>query len=227
MAATSQSSKFLPPTNKQQLKALGGIYKLNGDIRRAITVGIDESFLPIPIPKGGDWLDVHEETGQTVGEYVKMSKTIPTSTHELFCIGVTMADLYPQADWNFVYGEADIDRGIGLWSFARLDPLFPLTEEQQWQIPTEEQRILILKRAIGVFLHELIHLFGMEHCIYYLCMMNGTEHEEEMDEQPLYLCPVCLRKLYSSLEKVDFDVIRMYQGILDVCKKFNFKEEAE
>ncbi|CAF5195329.1 unnamed protein product [Rotaria magnacalcarata] len=146
---------------------------------------------------------------------------------ELFCIGVTMADIYPEASWNFVYGLASIDDGIGIYSFARLDPAFPDIEAAG---PcTDEERTLIFRRAIGVFVHEVIHLFGFEHCIYYSCLMNGAESEEEIDRQPLYLCPVCLRKMYSAMgkEKQHFNVIEMYTKMLDGCKRLNLKDELQ
>lgn len=148
-------------------------------------------------------------------------------TQELFCIGVTMADIYPSSNWNFVYGLASEANGIGVYSFARLDPAFPDIESAG---PcTEQERTLILKRAIGVFVHEVIHLFGVDHCIYYLCMMNGTETQEEMDEQPLYLCPICLRKMYTAVgkEKKHFNAVEMYRALVDASKKLNFKDEVD
>jgi len=35
-----------------------------------------------------------------------------------------MIDLYPQESWNFVFGEADIKRKVGVFSFARYNPKF-------------------------------------------------------------------------------------------------------
>ncbi len=83
-----------------------------------------------------------------------------------------MEDLYPKKDWNFVYGEADIDAGTGCYSFARLDPIFPNEDPQV--PPSSDDSILILRRAVKVILHEIGHLFGLSHCIYFTCLMNGT-----------------------------------------------------
>ncbi|CAF1116676.1 unnamed protein product [Rotaria sordida] len=288
---------FSPPTDHQRAKALGDTYQLNDNIRRAVTIGIDECFLPFPVPNEGDWVSIHEEPGQTVQEFEQTKRTVshtkaPSleticefachffpgceleilpqidftdfSKHfqtgkcinsytkqpqylassiigylkkmkrrerkhdrqELFCIGVTMADIYSESDWNFVYGLASVGDGIGVYSFARLDPSFPDTETAG--LCTNTERILVLKRAISVFVHEVIHLFGIAHCIYYLCLMNGAESEEEMDGQPLYLCPICLRKMYAALgkEKKQFNIIKMYTNILDACKRLHFKDEA-
>lgn len=42
-----------------------------------------------------------------------------------FCVvGITMVDLYPDETWNFVFGQAKSAAGVGVFSFARYDPLF-------------------------------------------------------------------------------------------------------
>ncbi|CAF1027073.1 unnamed protein product [Adineta ricciae] len=146
---------------------------------------------------------------------------------ELFSIGVTMSDIYPRPDWNFVYGSASIDDGIGIYSFARLDPLFPYSLSNSAQRPcTEPERVLILKRAVSTYVHEVMHLFGLEHCIYYSCLMNGCNCESEMDRQLLYLCPICLKKMYLSFGKERFRIKEMYQGLLELCRKVEFQEEV-
>ena len=44
---------------------------------------------------------------------------------EAFCVvGITMIDLYPNESWNFVFGQANAAAGVGVFSFARYDPLF-------------------------------------------------------------------------------------------------------
>lgn len=68
--------------------------------------------------------------------------------HELFCVAVTMVDIYPEPSWNFVFGLASEDDRIGVYSFARLDPLFPM--ETVPSTCTEEENRLILKRGAGV-----------------------------------------------------------------------------
>ncbi|KAF2824903.1 hypothetical protein CC86DRAFT_326217 [Ophiobolus disseminans] len=43
--------------------------------------------------------------------------------------------------------------------------------------------------------HELGHCFGMAHCVYYACNMQGTAGMKEDVRQPPYLCPVCEAKV--------------------------------
>ncbi|CAF3748932.1 unnamed protein product, partial [Rotaria sordida] len=67
---------FSPPTDHQRAKALGDTYQLNDNIRRAVTIGIDECFLPFPVPNEGDWVSIHEEPGQTVQEFEQTKRTV-------------------------------------------------------------------------------------------------------------------------------------------------------
>ena len=53
-------------------------FQLNGDIRRALTIAIDQSFPLMPIQQPGDWLYEQEESGQTVSEYQDCRRAKPT-----------------------------------------------------------------------------------------------------------------------------------------------------
>ncbi|ETO04771.1 hypothetical protein RFI_32624 [Reticulomyxa filosa] len=48
-------------------------------------------------------------------------------------------------------------------------------------------------------MHEIGHTFGIEHCVYFQCVMKGTNHLEELDKQPLMACPICLKKLHFAM----------------------------
>lgn len=65
----------------------------------------------------------------------------------------------------------------------------------------------IVMRACKTMCHEIGHMFGMMHCIYYECLMNGSNHMEESDSRPIFLCPVCLRKLQLACK---FDIQHRY-----------------
>jgi len=110
-----------------------------------------------------------------------------------FCIvGITMQDLYPDPRWNYVFGQASLKDRVGIYSFARYDPQF-------WNEPrTDAAKTLLLVRSLAVLLHETSHIFGMKHCVYYRCLVNGSNSLAESDRQPMHLCPVCLRKLQSA-----------------------------
>lgn len=161
-------------------------------------------------------------------DYLKKMQRKRHNCQELFCIGATMADIYPDPRWNFVYGEASVEEGIGIYSFSRFDPLFPHDSSQTLEKPcTQAEQVLILKRAVNTYLHEVMHLFGFEHCIYYRCLMNGANCENEMDGQPVYLCPVCLKKMYLLFGKQNYRVMDVYRGLLELSKRVGFEDEAK
>ncbi len=108
-------------------------------------------------------------------------------------IAVTMTDLYPDENWNFVFGQASTKNRVGVFSFSRYHPAW--TNQ-----PAEEgTEALVLRRAAKVLTHEMGHMFGIRHCIFYECNMNGANHLDEADATPMHLCPVCLRKLHHAI----------------------------
>lgn len=138
---------------------------------------------------------------------------------DAFCIlGVTMEDLYPEPSWNFVFGQASLSERTGVYSFARYDPAF------QGEPRRPNYGNVILKRSCRILAHETGHMFGLQHCIYYRCTLNGSNHLRESDSRPLHLCPVCLRKLQHS---IGFDIVKRYEELGTFYKKYGFNEEAQ
>lgn len=66
-------------------------------------------------------------------------------------------------------------------------------------------------------IHEIGHMFGIRHCIFFKCLMNGSMSLEEGTKKPLEFCPVCIRKLQSN---VGFDILVRFviKGILNLIK---------
>lgn len=122
-------------------------------------------------------------------------------------IAVTLVDLYPRESWNFVFGQANYNWGVGVFSFARYG----------------SDKELVLRRSLKVMTHEFGHMYGMHHCIYFSCLMNGANHLEESDEKPMNLCPVCLRKLQSSAQ---FEHLPRYAQLKRFWGKCGFSEPA-
>ena len=153
-------------------------------------------------------------------------KKIKKKYNNLCCLmGISIIDLYPDDSWNFVFGEASIQDSVGIFSFARYFPGFyklsvpqyfavdkddklknlkamidgeVSNDDKNWlnKVLDEKEQIIFIRRCLGVLLHEIGHLFGLEHCPYFECLMNGANHLQESDAAPLHLCPVCLHKLY-------------------------------
>lgn len=138
---------------------------------------------------------------------------------DAFCVlGITMRDLYPKASWNYVFGQASLRERVGVYSFARYDPDF--FEEER----PDDWRRTMLRRSCKVLAHEGGHMFGLMHCIYYDCVLNGSNHLAEADAKPMHLCPVCLRKLQHS---VGFDPVRRYRELAKFYRKQKWITEAE
>jgi len=133
-------------------------------------------------------------------------------------LGITMDDLYPEDSWNYVFGIASYGSRTGVYSFARYDPLF-WGEER-----TKNYYKILLQRSCKVMTHELGHQFGIHHCIYYNCLMNGSNHLQESDSKPFHLCPVCFRKLHFA---IGFDILERENKLLSFMKKYGFDEEVE
>jgi archaemetzincin len=130
-----------------------------------------------------------------------LRRQLPT---DAFCmLGITMIDLYPDPAWNFVFGQAALRERVGVYSFARYGG---------------EAR-----RSCKVVAHETSHMFGIEHCLYFRCVLNGSNHLAESDARPMHLCPVDLRKLQWS---VGLDVLERYRRLRAVCERAGFTDEA-
>src|SRR2546430_8733165 len=67
-------------------------------------------------------------------------------------------------------------------------------------------------------------MFGLAHCTFFNCLMNGSNHLAESDRRPLHFCPVCLRKLQWS---IGFDVLQRYQALEQVSRADGFADEAD
>ena len=58
-----------------------------------------------------------------------------------------------------------------------------------------QDRPIFLRACASTLAHETLHMFEIQHCVYYSCMMQGSAGLEEDAKAPLRLCVVELRKL--------------------------------
>uniref|UniRef100_A0A3Q3W4J5 Archaemetzincin-2 n=1 Tax=Mola mola TaxID=94237 RepID=A0A3Q3W4J5_MOLML len=141
---------------------------------------------------------------------------------DAFCIvGITMIDLYPEDFWNFVFGQASLNFGMGVFSFARYDDSFysrsyagrlgKSLQPKQGDYSlfdgyyTPPISIILLIKT----LNNIGHMFGIRHCQWLNCVMQGSNHLEESDRRPLDFCPICLRKLQVA---IGFKIAERYQA---------------
>jgi archaemetzincin len=135
--------------------------------------------------------------------------------HDGCVLGVTAHDLYPHDTWSFVFGEAIVDERVGVISVARYDPRF-------YDQPADPA--LLLSRSCKVLAHETGHMLGMTHCVFFNCLMNGSNSLAESDRRPLHLCPVDLRKLQWSL---GVDIVERYRALLAFWREVGVSSEAQ
>ncbi|UCD28685.1 MAG: hypothetical protein JSV03_16670 [Planctomycetota bacterium] len=144
-----------------------------------------------------------------------LKKKLPADAYCL--LAITMEDLYPDESWNFVFGQASLRERVAVYSFARYDPAF------YGQQRGKDYEKILLRRSCKVLVHETAHMFGILHCIYFRCVLNGSNHLQESDARPMHLCPVCLRKLQHS---IGFDMAKRYGNLYRFYQKAGFNEEA-
>uniref|UniRef100_A0A5F9CIZ2 Archaemetzincin-2 n=1 Tax=Oryctolagus cuniculus TaxID=9986 RepID=A0A5F9CIZ2_RABIT len=207
-------------------------------------------FGPITLHSQSDWITSHPEAPQDFEQFYsdpyrntpsaeKRSIYIQSIGHILkflkkkkpedaFCVvGITMIDLYPRDSWNFVFGQASLTDGVGIFSFARYGRDFYSSHYEgkvkklqkkssndysifdNYYIP--EITSVLLLRSCKTVTHEIGHIFGLRHCQWLACLMQGSNHLEEADRRPLNLCPICLRKLQCA---VGFSIVERYKALV-------------
>jgi archaemetzincin len=109
--------------------------------------------------------------------------TLPPDAAAL--IGFTSSDLFPDETLNYVFGQANLQERVGVWSLYWLGR--PDASDADFQ--------LTLRRTLKIAAHETGHMFSLQHCTKYECVMNGTNSLQETDRRPLDACPECMAKL--------------------------------
>jgi archaemetzincin len=100
-------------------------------------------------------------------------------------LGLTENDLYSRG-LNFVFGEASPSQGAAVISLCRL------RQEFSSELPDYE---LFLKRASKEAVHELGHIFGLDHCFNTKCVMHFSNCLADTDIKDMSFCSKCQPKL--------------------------------
>jgi archaemetzincin len=129
---------------------------------------------------------INFESEQWKTKYILHDLLRPSMPKDAFVIiALTDHDLYPDEEWNYVFGQASLKHGVGVWSYYRFgSPYLP-----------DYMLLEFYKRVLRTAGHETCHMFSIKHCVSYNCLMNGSNSLEEADRKPLYLCSRCLEKL--------------------------------
>lgn len=180
--------------------------------------GLEVMVLPSPAnfaPKGRVDIFTKKKQWLTSGILDYLSAQLPDDAYCL--LGITMTDLYPGEDWNYVFGIATLKKRVGVYSLARYDPeFFGDSRGAEWKSKA-------LERSCKVLSHETCHMLGMAHCVYYNCLMNGSNHLDELDSQSTFLCPICLRKLQRAVHP---NFVKRYGKLRDFFVENGLEEQA-
>jgi predicted Zn-dependent protease len=95
---------------------------------------------------------------------------------------------------KYIVSKTDAKRRVSVMSFFRYDPALERTSISKNPGRSADLK-MIVKRFAKMIVHNTCEMFGMAHCIYFHCRMNGSASCEQQDLSPMHLCPVCLRKL--------------------------------
>jgi archaemetzincin len=131
-----------------------------------------------------------------------VAPVLPAHAHSM--IVLINHDLSVGPEQGYGFGYATHTERLAVMSFARLDP------RRSGSAPGTDVERVSHARGYKLLAHELAHTFGLHHCDHFACVMNGVADAQELDDLPLQLCPVCLRKLMLA---VGFDPEARYRAL--------------
>ena len=82
---------------------------------------------------------------------------------------------------------------------------------------------ILLSRTLKIAMHETGHMFSMQHCKKYECLMSGTNSLAETDRRPLDDCPECMAKVAWAM---NYDPVERYNNLAAFWKKNGRPDEA-
>ena len=167
-------------------------------------------------------------------------ENLPSSA---YCVlAITDMDIYEDAkDRNPIMGRGSGDR-VGLLSLYRFNPLLstkstsstskkrssaakaPSSSIEASEVDSKTLLSKWLLPACKTLAHESMHMFGLDHCTHFLCVMNANVSPWDDGKDPIHLCPICLRKLHISCK---FDLGDRLKKLLGFYHDLGWTSEAE
>lgn len=129
-------------------------------------------------------------------------------------MGISKKDLYPKPEWNYVFGMASYENGVGVTSIHRF---------QKGGLSSDNFE-KSLERLLKISSHEIGHMFGITHCLHANCVMNGTNSLSETDRHYARACSLCQEKLNFSLK---YDNRKRLEDLNDYFSKNNLLRENQ
>jgi archaemetzincin len=100
-------------------------------------------------------------------------------------LGIIDADLYA-SKLNYVFGEADPFAGVAIISLWRL-------RQEFYGLPRDKD--LLKERAAKEAIHELGHVYGLDHCSHPECIMYFSNSISDTDKKGPGFCDICKETL--------------------------------
>jgi predicted Zn-dependent protease len=142
----------------------------------------------------------------------QLKKELPS---DAYCVlAITSTDL-AEDGFNYIIGKATLRDRVGVVSLARYTPGWKGYLKPEYA----HKKLTFEWRCMNVLAHELCHMFGIAHCVYYECVMKGSDTG---DDRPLLLCPICLKKLFYNMEQIGISVnaVQRYKSLLNTYQKY-------
>lgn len=139
-----------------------------------------------------------------------LPKMLPNDAAAFICF--TNFDLFPDENWNYVFGQANLQTRVGVWSLWRFGE--PEKSANDYK--------MFLARTLKVAMHETGHMFSMQHCTKYECLMSGSNHLGETDRRPLDVCPECMSKIAWAMK---YEPEERYGNLANFWKNKNWQNE--
>ncbi|MCZ7648818.1 MAG: archaemetzincin [Planctomycetota bacterium] len=184
----------------------------------------------MPFPRGDEALEEQlvriVPVGQRHGSYDRQyrAETIldrMLKTHlpadAVVYLGITMEDLWA-SNLAYVFGLGSFKDRVGVYGLCRYYPEF-------WgraRGPGDELKGL--HRSCKVLNHEAGHMFGLSHCVFFHCSMNGSNSLPETDAAPIHFCPVCQRKLAWN---IGYDPLKRFDALEAFYRAQGLSEDAD
>ena len=166
------------------------------------------------VPLGNRHGDYYRQFNASVILNQILAKRVPDDA--VLYMGVTCEDLWA-GKLNYLFGLGSFKHPVAVMSVCRFDPeFFGRTRKV-------EDDVWILRRQLKILNHEACHVFGLHHCVFYHCTMNGCNCLGEMDRAPIHLCPVCHRKLKWSHR---WDSAKRYGELRDFYRKHGLERAS-
>ena len=150
--------------------------------------------------------------------FEQMRRTLPA---DAYCVvNLTYVDLYPEPSMVFLFSHRPVPPA-DLFSFFRVDAT------GHGSIPKDAWA-----RCAKTIAHELCHLLGLAHCVFFRCLMNPglatassePQHFSAPPKNAFALCPICLRKLAYACA---LDVRSRYQKLAGISDRLGCPAQAE